>query len=295
MPRVLLKHVLTILIFCTVFLFPLGFQSPTGFSDQKPAAPVTKPINTPAPGPDAATKPAATHAMAEETDPVKPLPPEPVPETPVPTGMVPDTTTPPPAEPNQPIRFAEVQDKVGLSFDDGPYPVLTEEYLQVLETHQVRATFFVIGQQVKSYPAVSKKIVDQGSEIGSHSWRHAQLDKLSAEELKNDLTNVANEVYAATNSTVTLFRPPYGRFNDNVLAAARQLDQRAILWNVDPRDWDRNPTAQQVAQRVLEQTQPGSIILLHEGYTHTLEALPLIISKLRERGLEPVPISQLLE
>lgn len=294
MPRILLRRTLEILIFCSVFLFPIGFQYPASYSTEELATPVTQTTTNPKPGTqsepgpgDANSKPASTHALAVETTPV-----EPTPGTPASLELTP--VAPTPAEPAQPIRRLDVQNKVGLSFDDGPNPKMTGQYLKVLQEHNVKATFFMVGQQVKYYPGEAQKVIQQGSEIGSHSWRHARLDKLQAKEIKADFHSVVEQVYATTKSTTSLFRPPYGRLNETVLAAAQQLNQQVILWDVDPRDWE-NPTPQQIVQRVLNQVKPGSIILLHEGYPNTLEALPMIITKLRERGLEPVPVSELLE
>lgn len=210
-------------------------------------------------------------ALAAEAEPLKPARPEPL----------------------QVVYRAEADDRVGLSFDDGPHPRLTERYLEVLDQYHVQATFFVVGERVHLFPEAARLVAEQGNEIGSHSWRHARLDELDLETVSGDLASVAREVYATTGQEVTLFRPPYGRYAEPVLAAAQSLHQQVVLWNTDPRDWE-DPSPAEITRRVLEQAKPGSIIILHEGHQNTLKALPKIIEGLRDRRLEPVPVSELL-
>lgn len=213
----------------------------------------------------------AGQALAAEAVPIKPVGPEPL----------------------QVVYRGDVDDRVGLSFDDGPHPRLTERYLEVLDQYHVRATFFVVGERVQLFPEAARLVAAQGSEIGSHSWRHARLDELDLETVSGDLASVARQVYATTGQEVTLFRPPYGRYAEPVLVAAQGLRQQVVLWNADPRDWE-DPSPEAIIRRVLEQVKPGSIIILHEGHQNTLKALPKIIEGLRDRHLEPVPVSELL-
>ncbi len=186
-----------------------------------------------------------------------------------------------------------VPDKVALTFDDGPCPGMTEKYLEVLHKHGVQSTFFVVGRQAVLYPETTKYITAQGSEIGSHSWRHAALDRLKPEQITADLEKTAAQIYSLLEYEILYFRPPYGRKSANVLAAAKELGQKLVFWDVDPRDWE-NPAPEEIVKRVMEQVKPGSIILLHEGRQNTLAALPGIVKALQARGLQPVSITGLL-
>jgi len=200
---------------------------------------------------------------------------------------------PPLIENTQIIKRVDTKGQVGITFDDGPIAGMTELYLQVLEKHDTRATFFMLGQQVSTYPELAQKVINQGSEIGSHSWRHSRLDQLEQVEVVTDLQNVAQQVYDTVGQEISLLRPPYGRHSETVVTAARELSQQVIMWDVDPRDWE-DPAPQQIVNSIMDQVKPGSIIILHEGHQNTLLALPEIIQKLRERDLEPVPVSKLL-
>lgn len=202
----------------------------------------------------------------------------------------PDAETEPDLEP---VYSQDVPGKVGLSFDDGPYPGLTGKYLEVLTRYEVTATFFMVGERVRWFPELARQVTAQGSEIGSHSQEHARLDQEEAAAVLADLQAAAGEIEGATGRQVRLFRPPYGRHSEALLAAAGQVNQRVILWSVDPRDWE-DPPPERIAQRVLSKARDGAIIILHEGHKNTLEALPAIIAGLRRQQLEPVPVSRLL-
>ncbi|MGO0123145.1 polysaccharide deacetylase family protein [Desulfothermobacter acidiphilus] len=183
--------------------------------------------------------------------------------------------------------------RVALTFDDGPYPGLTEQYLAVLEAHQATATFFVIGCRAERYPHLVRDMSSKGHEVGSHSWQHACLSKVNSLGAKEDLLRTARTLESITGKPVRYFRPPYGALGPGVMEAARELDESVVLWNVDPRDWT-NPGPQAIIQRVLAQVRDGSIILLHEGRPGTLQALPILIRELRQQGYELVTLSELL-
>lgn len=210
------------------------------------------------------------------------------------TPSPPASAEPIPDSTNQLIKRVEgIHNMVGITFDDGPVPQMTEQYLAVLDKLNVRATFFMIGQRIKYYPELARQVVEQGSEIGSHSWQHDRLDQTTADTIAKDLLSVANQVQADVGRSLSLFRPPYGRRSDTLLTVAEQLSFKVIIWDVDPRDWE-DPPPEKIVASILEQVKPGSIIVMHEGHPNTLKALPDIIQKLRERGLEPVPVSEML-
>lgn len=276
-----------LLVFTSIFFFPLtsGIQPRPSINELKTTSPPPVVVKQPALN-ESPPGEAGKESREAPVHPGKPLPPPP-------PGQA-LAVEPSPADTSQLIKQVDIQGKVGLSFDDGPYSEMTGQYLKALQKCNVRATFFMIGQRIRQYPGEARKVIELGSEIGSHSWRHARLDKLEREEIAKDLRSVAQQVYESLGDEIGLFRPPYGRYSENVIEVARELNQQVVLWNVDPRDWE-NPPPEEIVSRVLSQVKPGSIIILHEGRKNTLQALPEMIQKLRERGLEPVPVSELLD
>jgi polysaccharide deacetylase family sporulation protein PdaB len=182
--------------------------------------------------------------------------------------------------------------KIALTFDDGPHPVWTEKYLHTLETFQVPATFFLVGSRIEKYPHLAAMIVKQGHEVGNHAYSHCPMDLLQGKQQKKELELTTRLLMKTTGKTVYLFRPPYGRYDDNLIAAASEINQYVITWNNDPKDW-QNPGAHEIVNRVMKQVKGGSIILLHEGKKNTWEALPLLIQQLRSQGYELVTVSSL--
>jgi len=214
-------------------------------------------------------------------------------------SLTPLPATTPPAAPtaddaNQLIKRVDgIANQVAITFDDGPIPQMTAQYLVELDKLNARATFFMLGQSIEQYPELAQKVVLYGHEIGSHSWRHSRFDQLTADAITADFLLAENQLQATLGQPVSLFRPPYGRRNADTLAVAKQLGYQVVIWDVDPRDWE-NPPPEKIVASVLNQVKPGSIILMHEGRPNTLKALPIIIQGLRERGLEPVTVSEML-
>ncbi len=208
----------------------------------------------------------------------------------------PPIVTDPPASPSSkktPIFSGNSQagKKVALTFDDGPVPNYTAEYLRVLDEYQVPATFFMIGVQVDKYPHLAQKVVDMGQTIGSHSYRHGRLNLKSPEILQEDF----RKSMASFNSIseIKFFRPPYGDYNNMVTETAQNFGLTSIGWNIDPRDWEVEDS-NLIANHVLSHVKDGAIILLHEGKPSTLAALPKIFEGLAEMGYKIVPVAELL-
>lgn len=178
---------------------------------------------------------------------------------------------------------------VALTFDDGP-STYTAGFLKVLREKKVPATFFVLGQQVATYPDLARQIVGEGHEIASHSWKHDLYPSAA------DLHQTSATIQSVTGFRPCSFRPPGGARNDAVIAGAAQSGMRTIIWDVDPFDW-RLPGSSAIRSIVLSQTRPGSIVLSHDGggpRGQTLEALPAIIDGLRARGYRFATVTELL-
>jgi len=188
---------------------------------------------------------------------------------------------------------------VALTFDDGPSPD-TERILDVLAAHQVSATFFMVGREVESFPGIAQRVLAEGHEVGNHSYSHPMyLFQRGSKTL--DQVRRAQDVIAETiGVTPLLARPPYGVRTPAYFGATRALGLRTVQWDVAGFDWKRI-TPGQIADNVLRNAHPGSIILLHDGDSagkqsrkNTVDALPLIIKGLRDRQLPIAPLSQLL-
>ena len=186
--------------------------------------------------------------------------------------------------------------KIALTFDDGPHPYRTDEVLDVLEKYGVRATFFVVGENVSYYPAPLKRAVSLGHEIGNHTYHHARLSEVCEQNAAEEIQQTEDIVFRTVGTRTKLFRPPEGAYNACALNTAKGMDYRVILWTVDTRDWER-PPAHTIVKNVMENVRGGSILLFHDYMhksAHTLEALDTVIPKLLERGYEFVTVSELL-
>jgi peptidoglycan/xylan/chitin deacetylase (PgdA/CDA1 family) len=177
---------------------------------------------------------------------------------------------------------------VALTFDDGPWPHITEQILTILTQRQAPATFFTVGRQVQRYPELVRQELAAGMAVGSHSYSHPQpFDRLPAARIRDEITRGRRSLQPLGIHPVG-FRPPGGATSPAVAAAAQEFGDRTVLWSVDPADWQPGVTANQLAQRVLAAARPGAIVLLHDGggnRSATVAALPAIIDGLRRLGL----------
>ena len=188
--------------------------------------------------------------------------------------------------------------RIALTFDDGPHPTYTTRLLDALYTRDVAVTFFVLGQQVAAYPSVAQRIVREGHEIASHSYRHPDLSRMSAAGIRDELSRTRNVIYQTTGRNPTLLRPPYGSYNATVQSVAKEFGYPLILWSVDTRDWEsRNVNAIMghfVDGRGNIRIREGDIILLHDIYGTTIDAAIRAIDLLLANGFTFVTVSELL-
>lgn len=189
------------------------------------------------------------------------------------------------------IRQVECERKfAALTIDDGPYPGSTEKLLAVLSRHNIKATFFILGENAVEYPELLDKIKEGGHEIASHSFTHRHLNKLSVEECRQEFQKAE-----AALGKVELFRPPGGLYNENVLQEAAKYDYRVVLWSIDTLDWQKPPCGQ-VVDKVMSNIKPGSIILLHDGQANlpTPQAIDEFVRRLSKQGYEFKTVGELL-
>jgi peptidoglycan/xylan/chitin deacetylase (PgdA/CDA1 family) len=183
---------------------------------------------------------------------------------------------------------------IAMTFDDGPSATLTPKLLDLLAAHHIKATFFVIGENVAEHPEIVARAAHEGHEIGNHSWSHPNFGKMSDEGVRRQLQQTDDAIKSATGSRPTLMRPPYGSIT------ARQkrwihdeFGYRIILWDVDPYDWKR-PGPAVVRNRILKETRPGSIVLSHDIHPGTIEAMPSTFDELQAKGFKFVTVSELI-
>lgn len=181
---------------------------------------------------------------------------------------------------------------VALTFDDGPSKT-TPKILDLLTEYGGRATFFVVGNRINNFSEELKAIAEQGSEIGCHTWSHQDLEKLSKDDRRSQISQTNNAVEKHTGQTVTLIRPPYGSYNSEVRTQCGSMGLSVILWSIDTEDW-RTKDAQATYDAVMSQVTNGSIILCHDLHEATGDAMALVIPELVARGYQLVTVSELL-
>jgi peptidoglycan/xylan/chitin deacetylase (PgdA/CDA1 family) len=188
----------------------------------------------------------------------------------------------------QPAAPVRVPNAVALTFDDGPWEGSTRKVLDVLAKERVKATFFLVGRQARRFPDLVREEVEAGMTIGSHSFNHPQpFGSLPRATIDREIDQ-GLETLSDLGVRTKLFRPPGGAMPPPVVSAARAKGLRTVIWTVDPSDWRRGTTPDQIADRVLAQAKPGSIVLLHDGggdRSATVDALPRIIDGLKKRKL----------
>lgn len=193
-----------------------------------------------------------------------------------------------------PIYSVERDSKaIALSFDAAWGNEDTQLLIDILNQYNVKATFFLVGDWVDRYPESVKQLYDAGMEIGNHSDNHAHFTKLSSEGITADVSACNEKIKAITGAAPTLFRCPYGEYDDHVVSAINSMGMHVIQWDVDSLDW-KDLSAEEIYERVTSRAAPGSICLFHNAALHTPEALPSIIEYLLSEGYSIVPISQLI-
>ncbi|WP_198156167.1 polysaccharide deacetylase family protein [Paenibacillus sp. D9] len=185
---------------------------------------------------------------------------------------------------------------VALTFDDGPDGRTTPAILDILKKNDIKATFFVVGTQVKQYPDVTARIVKEGHALGNHTYHHADLAKTGRTKTLQEIAYNDTLIERATGIIPSLFRPPYGSTSPLLKQLLRDSGRSMELWNVDTRDWAGTSVAAMRAN-VNRNVKPGSVILMHSfgSKLHTAELLPLIIKDLKNKGYVFVTVDELPE
>lgn len=184
---------------------------------------------------------------------------------------------------------------ISVSFDAAWGADDTLKILDTLDKYNVKATFFMTGGWVDSFPDMVKEIYARGHDLGNHSQNHKQMSKLSANEQKTEIMTVSDKIRELTGYEVFLFRPPYGDYNSTLINTVYSCNHYPIQWDVDSLDW-KDYGVENIIKTVTQHKAlgNGSIILMHNGAKYTAEALDTVLSTLQSQGYTLVPISQLI-
>ncbi len=185
--------------------------------------------------------------------------------------------------------------KIALTFDDGPHPIYTEQILDILDKYNVKATFFLLGQNAKSYPWLVEREIKSGHEIGNHTFTHGHLSEMSSEEIITEINKCEELIYEICEYHTKLFRPPEGVLPIAIRRYAREDDYTVVLWSIDTYDWARE-NVDAIKNNILSNITPGDIILMHDYVPESItpQALEIIIPLLLDEGYEFVTISELI-
>ncbi len=193
-----------------------------------------------------------------------------------------------------PIYNVEMEEKqVAISFDAAWGADKTQGIIDILNEFDCSATFFLVGFWVDDYPDMVKAIDEAGLEIGTHSNTHPDMVKLDKATMKSELETSISKIKAITGKEVSLFRAPFGSYNNALLETAESLNLKTIQWDVDSLDW-KGLSASDIANRVLSRVKNGSIILMHNNSDNVLDGLRLILNKLKIQGYKVTGISELI-
>jgi peptidoglycan/xylan/chitin deacetylase (PgdA/CDA1 family) len=191
---------------------------------------------------------------------------------------------------------------LALTYDDGPNDPYTWRMMEVLERHEVKATFFLIGRFVQQKPEIARALVAAGHTIGSHTWDHPNLIFVSSSEVRRQLKQTQQAILDATGVEAKLFRPPFGGRRPASLRVARSLGLQTVMWNVTCYDW-KAESADEIAGHAERQVRGGNVILLHDGEFHrigvdrsrSVEASGRILERYLGEGYRFVTIPEMMK
>lgn len=187
------------------------------------------------------------------------------------------------------------QPMIALTFDDGPNPDTTGKLLDALEENNARATFFMLGDHINSGKAdIIKRMKDLGCDLGSHTYAHKQLTKLTGSALSDEFTKTEDNLKEVAGEGACCVRPPYGAYNDATREEAKKCGQPIILWSIDTLDW-KTKNVDSIYSEVIDKVVDGDILLFHDIYETSVDAVIKLIPKLQEKGFQLVTVSEMGE
>lgn len=180
--------------------------------------------------------------------------------------------------------------KIALTFDDGPHPVYTQEMLRILEKHQIPATFFLLGEQAEKYKDLVKEIADKDHLIGNHTYHHVQITTLPAKQAYKEINETSELIKEVTGQGTEYVRPPFGTWNEGLES---EMNLIPVMWTIDTLDWTTG-NVDWIVNRVVKNAKENDIILMHDSYKSTVQAVDRIIPLLEADGFEFVTVDQVI-
>lgn len=207
------------------------------------------------------------------------------------TGSIVDVFS---AKKELPIYSVETDEKkIAISFDAAWGDEYTGYILDTLDKYKVKSTFFLVEFWVDKYPEHVKEIFNRGHDVGNHSATHPNMSELSIIQMEEEINSTGDKIEKITGVKPTLFRPPFGDYNDTLIQTLRKNGYYGIQWDVDSLDW-KELGVESVVDKVTRNVRNGSIVLFHNNAKYVKEYLPLVLERLQADGYEIVPISQLI-
>ncbi len=188
------------------------------------------------------------------------------------------------------MEQSQAHPEVALTFDDGPSPKYTPLLLDGLKERNVRATFFLLGQNVKENQELVQRMQAEGHLLGNHTYNHVQLNRIPETTARQEILKTNNEIYEATGKYPEYMRPPYGAWKKNMELCVEMLP---VFWDIDTLDW-KSQNVDAILKAAGEEPEDGSIILMHDEYQTSVEAALLLVDRLKEKGYEFVTVDELI-
>jgi peptidoglycan/xylan/chitin deacetylase (PgdA/CDA1 family) len=209
-----------------------------------------------------------------------------------PSRTIPDSQRVTPVAPVDIYRGDPTRRSLALTFDDGPFPIYTTLLLDTLDQLGVKATFFIVGENVQEYPFFAQAIVRAGHEVANHSFHHPHLTQQSEAQMRDEVAQTQNVIAEVTGRTPRYFRPPYGQYSPTLMQVVHSLGLSTVFWTASGKDYT-NPSPEVLKERMVGRVDNGGILLLHMGVAATINALPLMTGSLRQRGFTMTTVSAL--
>ena len=185
---------------------------------------------------------------------------------------------------------ADIPPEIALTFDDGPHPVYTKKLLDGLRKRGVKATFFLIGENIEGNEELVKQMAEDGHLIGNHTYSHIQLTFGNRETFREELVKTNEILENITGEKVSFVRPPYGSWDKGF---EQELNMFPVLWTIDPLDWC-SQSSTNVEKRILSKARENAIILLHDEYASSIEAALFIVDELQSQGYVFVTVEEIM-
>ena len=186
--------------------------------------------------------------------------------------------------------MVEEPPKIAITFDDGPSSQCTGRLLDGLKERNVKATFFLIGENAKENPELVKRLDEEGHLIGNHTYHHVEITKVSDEEAKKEILDTNEVITSITGKSVEYMRPPFGLWQRNL---EMEIEVLPVMWTIDPLDWTTE-NVDEIVNKVVTEAEENDIILLHDCYDSSVDAALRIIDILQKKGFEFVTVDQLI-